>query len=72
MDKIKPWHVMAAGPSLALLGIVVSLLLAPYVELHSAHRLLVGILLCVVGLVPIGLVPMLSDSPGQWNKDLDL
>jgi uncharacterized membrane protein YhaH (DUF805 family) len=66
--RIKPWHAMLTGPLVGFLGLVVSLLVAPYVELHWAHFWLVILLIAVVSIaIPVGVVAM-SDGPSRWNK----
>lgn len=65
---MKPGHAAAIGPSVAVALTAISLLLAPYVELHTAHVvLLVGVILAV-GFVPTALIVALSKSPHEWGR----
>ena len=68
---IKPLHAALAGPVVGVCTAVVGMLMAPYVELHTAHHIL---LMCGIGalvvLAPIAVV-CFSENHEKWSDDID-
>jgi hypothetical protein len=66
---IKPLHAALAGPAVGISTAIGGLLLAPYVELHTAHHaLLLGAILVLTIVVPAA-VMCLSENRDEWSEN---
>ena len=68
---IKPLHAALVGPVVGVSAAVGGMLIAPYVELHTAHHILLicGIIALIV-LAPCGVV-CFSKNREEWSDDVD-
>ena len=66
---MKPKMAASIGPIAGLIGLIASLVLAPYVELHMAHFWLWILVFGLITFVAPFLVMCFSEGPNHWDKE---